>query len=215
MKFNILDQYNSFVENNFIKKDLKQVEVLKKINEAWNKNKKIFFSKKNKKGVYLHGGVGTGKTFLLNIFYQYTKVGKKIHFNHLMNKIHMNINNNKTQNQKLDKFIKEFCANKKILFIDELHIFNIVDALIIKKIFEVFEKYKIFILISSNYSPKDLYKDGLQRSDFVPFINLINNNFEVINSPIAAPPLQTATHIKPDLPNNKSKSSNYGKSLQN
>ena len=73
MKFNILDQYNSFVENNFIKKDLKQVEVLKKINEAWNKNKKIFFSKKNKKGVYLHGGVGTGKTFLLNIFYQYTK----------------------------------------------------------------------------------------------------------------------------------------------
>ena len=181
MKFNILDQYNSFVENNFIKKDLKQVEVLKKINEAWNKNKKIFFSKNNKKGVYLHGGVGTGKTFLLNIFYQYTKVGKKIHFNHLMNKIHMNINNNKTQNQKLDKFIKEFCANKKILFIDELHIFNIVDALIIKKIFEVFEKYKIFILISSNYSPKDLYKDGLQRSDFVPFINLINNNFEVIN----------------------------------
>ena len=55
MKFNILDQYNSFVENNFIKKDLKQVEVLKKINEAWNKNKKIFFSKKNKKVVYLHG----------------------------------------------------------------------------------------------------------------------------------------------------------------
>ena len=49
MKFNILDQYNSFVENNFIKKDLKQVEVLKKINEAWNKKKKNFFLKKQQK----------------------------------------------------------------------------------------------------------------------------------------------------------------------
>ena len=81
MNFTILDHYESFVENNFIKKDLEQVNVLKKIYSTWteNKKKKLFIIKKNdKSGIYIYGSVGTGKTFLLNLFYQYSKVGKKI-----------------------------------------------------------------------------------------------------------------------------------------
>ncbi|MDC0045447.1 cell division protein ZapE, partial [Pelagibacteraceae bacterium] len=65
--------------------------------------------------------------------------------------------------------------------IDEMHIFNIVDALIIKKIFFFLSKYKIFLIISSNFHPDDLYKDGLQRADFIPFIELIKKNYAVIN----------------------------------
>ena len=102
MNFTVLDQYKSFVENNFIKKDPFQIDVLERIYDLWKMKdeKNFFFKNKLKTGVYLFGHVGSGKTFLLNIFCQHTKVGKKIHFNHLMNEIHnkINLNNNKNDN---------------------------------------------------------------------------------------------------------------------
>ena len=66
-----------------------------------------------------------------------------------------------------------------------MHIFNIVDALIIKKIFFFLKKYKIFLIISSNFHPNELYKDGLQRTDFLPFIELIKKNFSIIDMNIS------------------------------
>jgi len=182
MNFTVLDQYNSFVENHFINKDSQQIDVLQKIYNAWsnNKHKNYFFKQKKIQGVYVYGPVGTGKTFLLNLFYQNTKVGKKIHFNHLMNDVHNTINIIKHRDEKLENYVKQLSKKMKIFFIDELHIFNIVDALIVKKLFILFDKYKIFLLVSSNFHPQNLYSDGLQRSDFIPFIDLILSNFELI-----------------------------------
>ena len=68
----------------------------------------------------------------------------------------------------------------KPIKIDEMHIFNIVDALLIKKIFELLENNNIFVMTSSNFEPESLYKNGLQRADFVPFIEHIKNNYDVI-----------------------------------
>ena len=163
MNFTILDHYNGFVSNNFIKKDLNQTNLLNKISFTWdqyNKNN-LFFSKKKKLGIYIYGSVGTGKTFLLSLFSQYSKVGKKIHFNHLMNCVHDAINSNVNKNKKLELFIKDFCKDIKILFIDELHIFNVVDALLVRKIFLLLEENNIFIMTSSNFKPDDLYTDHL------------------------------------------------------
>ncbi len=183
MNFSVLDHYNGFVSNNFIKKDINQTDLLSEISTVWdqyNKNK-FFFSKNKKIGVYVYGSVGTGKTFLLSLFLQYSKVGKKIHFNHLMNKIHETINSNQDKNKKIDLFIKDLCRGIKILFIDELHIFNIVDALLIKKIFHKLQENNIFVMTSSNFKPNDLYKEGLQRADFLPFIEYIKESYNVIN----------------------------------
>lgn len=152
MTFSVLDHYNGFVSNNFIKQDINQTDILNKISLVWdhyNKNN-LFFPKKKKIGIYIYGSVGTGKTFILSLFSQYSKVGKKIHFNHLMNKIHDTINSNERNSKKLELFIKEFCKDIKILFIDELHIFNIVDALMIKKIFHILEENNIFLIISAS-----------------------------------------------------------------
>tara|TARA_Y100001936_G_C16071445_1_gene670881 strand:+ start:1709 stop:2746 length:1038 start_codon:yes stop_codon:yes gene_type:complete len=182
MSFDVIDQYNSFVENNFIKSNGEQLIVLKKLNAVWKKNKKTgIFSNKKKDGVYLYGKVGTGKTFLLNLFYQNSKVGKKIHFNNLMIEIHNVIKNTTNKDTAIESYIKEVGKKFKLIFIDEMHIFNIVDALIIKKVFYYLSKYKIFLIISSNFHPDELYKDGLQRNDFLPFIELIKSTYEVIN----------------------------------
>ena len=182
MFFDVIDQYNSFVENNFIKSNGEQLIVLKKLNAVWKKNKKTgIFSNKKKDGVYLYGKVGTGKTFLLNLFYQNSKVGKKIHFNNLMIEIHNVIKNTTNKDIAIESYIKEVGKKFKLIFIDEMHIFNIVDALIIKKVFYYLSKYKIFLIISSNFHPDELYKDGLQRNDFLPFIELIKSTYEVIN----------------------------------
>ena len=142
MSFSILDHYNGFVSNNFIRKDINQTDLLNKISLVWDKYSKnnLFFSKNKKIGVYVYGSVGTGKTFLLSLFLQYSKIGKKVHFNHLMNKIHDTINSNDNTSKNIELFIKEYCKDIKILFIDELHIFNIVDALLIKKIFHLLEE---------------------------------------------------------------------------
>ena len=180
MSFTVFDHYKGFASNNFIKKDINQTDLLKKISFSWdqyNKNN-LFFSKKKKIGIYVYGSVGTGKTFLLSLFSQHSKVGKKIHFNHLMNGIHEVINSNK--NKKLESFIRDLCKDIKILFIDELHIFNIVDALLIKKVFHLLEENNVFVMTSSNFKPNDLYKDGLQRADFLPFIEHIKENYNVI-----------------------------------
>tara|TARA_B100001121_G_scaffold133385_1_gene116839 strand:- start:44 stop:1084 length:1041 start_codon:yes stop_codon:yes gene_type:complete len=183
MSFSVIDQYNSFVENNFIKTSEAQLEVLRKLNSVWNKNKKnnLFVKSKKKDGIYLYGTVGTGKTFLLNLLYQNSKVGRKIHFNNLMIQIHQAVQGSNNKDKAIETYVKSISKNFKMLFIDEMHIFNIVDALIIKKIFFLLNKHNIFLIISSNFKPDDLYKDGLQRNDFIPFIDLIKTNFEIIN----------------------------------
>ena len=95
--------------------------------------------------------------------------------------IHKAVENSQNKDEAIENYTKNLGKEFKILFIDEMHIFNIVDALIIKKIFFFLSKYKIFLIISSNFPPDELYKNGLQRNDFLSFIDLIKNNYEVIN----------------------------------
>ena len=182
MSFTVIDHYEGFEKNNFIKRDQSQINLLNSVSLSWdqyNKNN-LFYTKRKKLGVYIYGSVGSGKTFILNLFSQFSKVGKKIHFNNLMNAVHAEINLSSEKEKSLETFIKKLSKNIKILFIDELHIFNIVDALLIKKIFELLENNNIFVMTSSNFEPESLYKNGLQRADFVPFIEHIKNNYDVI-----------------------------------
>ena len=170
--------YNDYVKNNFINFDEKQLNTLLDIYQTWNNYKKInIFNRNFFLGIYLYGSVGIGKTFILNLLIQNIKKTKKIHFNHFMINLHANINNKNS----IENYIKLFSRDNKIIFIDELHIFNIVDALLIKKIFLLFHKYKIFILVSSNFKPSELYENGLQRDDFLPFIDFVETNFKVIH----------------------------------
>ena len=95
MSKNIEQRYKDFVTNNFIVYDEKQIEVLKSIDKEWQQRKRInfFLQLKKYQGIYVHGSVGIGKTFILNLFLQSIAESIKYHFNHLMINLHAYINN--------------------------------------------------------------------------------------------------------------------------
>ena len=141
--------------------------------------KKIFskFYKSEKKlGFYLQGGVGVGKTMLLNFFFDKLKIAKKRkHFNEFMIEFHNFRHDYKLQgkNNSIDIFAKHLKQKVNLIYLDEFQVTNIVDAMILGKLFEAIFKENIKVLISSNIKINDLYKDGLQRDQFIPFIDII------------------------------------------
>jgi cell division protein ZapE len=138
---------------------------------------KIFFNKKIKLGFYLHGDVGVGKTMLLNFYYNNLKFKKsKVHFNEFMINFHDFIFNNNEKDKGIENFVRALKKKSKLIFFDEFQVTNIVDAMILGRLFKkIFEK-KISVIFSSNIQIDNLYKDGLQRDQFMPFLKILKEN---------------------------------------
>ncbi len=135
---------------------------------------KFLIRKKKRSGFYLVGDVGVGKTMILNFFFQnLTEKKIRLHFNEFMIEFHDFIFKNKDKKNKLDSFVKELSKKAKILYFDEFQVTNIADAMILGKLFEKIFNEKIKVIFSSNIKIDDLYKDGLQRDQFIPFINVL------------------------------------------
>jgi cell division protein ZapE len=128
-------------------------------------------------GFYLHGDVGVGKTMILDFFFKQLEIKKiKVHFNEFMISFHDFMFENDKKDKALDIFVKKLRNKAKLLFFDEFQVTNIVDAMILGRLFEkIFEK-KICVLFSSNIKINDLYKDGLQRDQFLPFLKILKEN---------------------------------------
>ena len=111
---------------------------------------------------------------LLNFFYDNLKVQKyKCHFNEFMINFHEYRHKNKDTNS-IAFFVKKLKKKYDLIYLDEFQVTNIVDAMILGKLFEIIFAENLKIIISTNTRLKELYKDGLQRDQFLPFINLIN-----------------------------------------
>ena len=138
---------------------------------------KIFKKKDIKLGFYLVGDVGVGKTMILNFFFNQLEENKmRLHFNEFMIKFHDFIFENKNKSNGLDLFVKDLSKSTKLIYFDEFQVTNIVDAMILGKLFKKIFEEKIKVIFSSNIKIKDLYKDGLQRDQFIPFIKILENN---------------------------------------
>ena len=160
----------------------KTLDLLIKFNNKENFLERLlsqFFLKNDKKlGFYLHGGVGVGKTMILNFFFNNINIPKqRKHFNEFMIEFHDFRHNHKNQDKDnyINAFIKKLKNKANLIYLDEFQVTNIVDAMILGKLFENIFKENIKVLISSNIKIDDLYKDGLQRDQFIPFINIIKN----------------------------------------
>jgi len=167
---------NKFQQNYEQIKTLNLLVNFNKKNFTKNILYKLFSSQAQKLGFYLHGGVGVGKTMLLNFFFNQLNISKKkIHFNEFMISFHdyRHANKLKGKDNSIDFFVKDLKKNTQLIYLDEFQVTNIVDAMILGKLFESIFKENIKVLISSNIKIKDLYKDGLQRDQFIPFIKII------------------------------------------
>ena len=161
-----------------------QIDLIEELDNFYNLNfnksffKKIFSTKDNNIGFYLQGDVGVGKTMILNFFYENFNFSKqRLHFNEFMISFHDFVFKNKGINHEniIDKFVNKLSKKYQLIYFDEFQVTNIADAMILGNLFKkIFDK-NIKILFSSNVKINDLYKDGLQRDQFLPFIKIIKN----------------------------------------
>ena len=182
---NLKKSFLNLCENKEYEVNENQISIVEKLSEYYNLNfnqsliKKIFKDKNKKSGFYLVGDVGVGKTMILNFFFSSLKEKKyRLHFNEFMIKFHEFIfeNKKKGKNQGLEKFVEKLSDKTQILYFDEFQVTNIVDAMILGKLFKKIFEENIKVIFSSNIKIKDLYKNGLQRDQFMPFIKILEHN---------------------------------------
>ena len=170
---------NSFVE--FCKKNKfeinnQQIEIINLLNNFINPKKgflSFLTSSKEKLCFYLHGNVGVGKTMILDFFYNKLKIKKhRLHFNQFMINFH-DFRHETNDSNSIQNFVRHLKKKYALIYLDEFQVTNIVDAMILGKLFEVIFLEKLKIIITTNTKLNKLYKDGLQREQFLPFISLI------------------------------------------
>ena len=146
---------------------------------------KLLKKKTNPKGFYIWGGVGRGKSLIADLFYQSieTPYKQKLHFHSFMLSFHKAFKAIGEQHNLLSsaalikKAVNLILPKCKLLFLDELQINNIADAMIMERLFKVISRNDIFTVITSNRPAGDLFLDGLNRERFLPFITMITNEF--------------------------------------
>ena len=178
-KLSLQDSFKEFCKKNSFEINNQQIEIVKLLDKFINPRKTFlsnFIRNKDKLCFYLYGNVGVGKTMILNFFYNQLKVTKlRLHFNEFMIKFH-DFRHNKEDDNSISTFVKDLKKKYEIIYLDEFQVTNIVDAMILGKLFEVIFSENIKILITTNTKLNDLYKDGLQREQFTPFISIIQTN---------------------------------------
>ena len=158
-----------------------QVETVKKLEKYYKENfqsylSKFFSKKSSKKCFYLYGDVGVGKTMILNFFFDHLKEKKlRLHFNEFMLSFHDFVHEKKDKEEEniINHFVKNLKLKASLIYFDEFQVTNIVDAMILGKLFDQIFKEDIKIVVTSNTKISELYKDGLQRDQFKPFIKIM------------------------------------------
>jgi cell division protein ZapE len=140
---------------------------------------------KGPSGVYLHGSVGRGKTMLMQMFYEMLSVSKEIiHFQSFMQEVHQKLHKfqlSRGADKVIKKLAEEISDRVEVLCIDEFEVKDITDAMIVMRLFSFLSKAGVFIFVTTNTLPDELYKDGLQRESFLPFIANVKKNFIIFN----------------------------------
>jgi cell division protein ZapE len=135
------------------------------------------------RGVYLWGGVGRGKTWLMDLFYGSLTLAAKrrTHFYRFMHEVHADLKRLKGMQAPLDGVADKIARKARVICFDELFVSDIADAMILANLFSALLKRGVALVFTSNVKPKELYKGGLQRDRFLPTIALIEKNCDVIN----------------------------------
>ena len=139
--------------------------------------------RENVRGLYIWGGVGRGKTFLMDLFFESLQIEQKrrIHFHRMMHDVHDRMKSLGYVEDPLDKVAASIARETRVLCFDEFFVSDIGDAMILGKLLDGLFKRGVTLITTSNSKPDDLYMDGLQRQRFLPAMRLLNEHTDVVN----------------------------------
>ncbi len=135
------------------------------------------------RGVYLWGGVGRGKTMLMDMFYQCLPITQKrrSHFHRFMNDVHAQLHSLRDERDPLQRVAGRIAATTRIICFDEFFVSDIADAMILGTLFEALFRRGVSLVATSNVAPSQLYHEGLQRARFLPAIALLEQHCTVVH----------------------------------
>ncbi len=135
------------------------------------------------KGLYFYGGVGRGKSFLMDVFYGCLPYRRKrrVHFHAFMAEIHRRLRELKSEQDPLKSVAAEIARETRVLCFDEFHVSDIADAMILGRLLENLFNEGVVLVATSNYAPSGLYPQGQNRSSFLPTIALLEEKLTILN----------------------------------
>ncbi len=170
---------------------LRAVQALQRCSDEWARYEshkgswlKSMFKKTDvPKGVYLYGGVGRGKSFLMDCFFACVPVQRKtrLHFHEFMREVHHELAALQGTVNPLSALGKQISERYSLICFDEFHVADITDAMILHRLLDALFEYGVGFVTTSNFKPSDLYPDGLHRDRIFPAIDLLNEKLEVLN----------------------------------
>lgn len=197
----LLKHYQEAVAKGEIQQDPAQLAAIKVLQRIWNELESTPHVKPVKRsglrslfgggkqattqlvrGAYIWGGVGRGKTWIMDMFYSRIPLTEKrrMHYHHFMFFVHEELKRLENHTNPLELLVAELAREVRILCIDEFHVLDIVDAMLLYGLLEAMAKHGITLVTTSNRVPDDLYLNGLQRERFIPAIGLIKRHTEVV-----------------------------------
>ncbi|MEJ6023400.1 cell division protein ZapE [Ramlibacter sp. PS4R-6] len=170
---------------------LRAVEALERCASEWadfkeqrsNVLKKLINRPDIPRGVYMFGGVGRGKSFLMDCFYKAVPIVRKtrLHFHEFMREVHRQLADLQGTVNPLDELGERMSKKYRLICFDEFHVADITDAMILHRLLVSLFENGVGFVTTSNFRPDDLYPDGLHRDRILPAIALLNEKLEVVN----------------------------------
>ncbi|MEQ1807615.1 MAG: cell division protein ZapE [Burkholderiaceae bacterium] len=135
------------------------------------------------RGVYLHGGVGRGKSFLMDCFYLSVPLQRKtrLHFHEFMREVHRELSELQGTANPLQELGRRIARRHRLICFDEFHVADVTDAMILHRLLEALFENRVSLVATSNFRPSDLYPNGLHRDRILPAIAMLEQRLEVVD----------------------------------